>query len=208
MVRVETLLTMTFFIKATTLDRAWLDLSDEEFFWEPTPGSWSVRRKADCVTSTPFGSGEWVVDYDSRVAAAADWRTVIEPPTTIAWLLWHVGSQPGRLAELDFLGGTKTAASGWTSPYLTSHPIFTSAAAAVTSMRDGWRALIGALRNATDEDLERPTEWWSYGEARPPATGAQVITSTLNEISHHGTQICMLRDLYHATSGPPLPPTR
>jgi hypothetical protein len=27
----------------------------------------------------------------------------------------------------------------------------------------------------------------------------QFIASVLNEVSHHGTQICMLRDLYGAT---------
>jgi hypothetical protein len=30
-------------------------------------------------------------------------------------------------------------ASGWTSPYLTHHSMFTSAAEAVTALRDGWR---------------------------------------------------------------------
>jgi hypothetical protein len=137
-----------------------------------------------------------VADYDHGLASRADWRTTIEPVTTIGWLFWHVGSQPGRLADLDFLGGSKTARSGWTSPYLTPHPIFTNAADAVETMRTGWRRLIDRLRNATDEDLERPTEWWTYGEARPPASGVQIIASTLNEISHHGSQICTLRDLY------------
>jgi len=33
------------------------------------------------------------------------------------------------------------------------------------------------------------------------ADGAAIIASTLNEISHHGTQICMLRDLYRTTNG-------
>jgi hypothetical protein len=68
-------------------------------------------------------------------------------------------------------------------------------------MRTGWRRLIDRLRNATDDDLERPTEWWTYGQERPPATGAQIIASTLNEISHHGTQICTLRDLYVVGEG-------
>ena len=39
-----------------------------------------------------------------------------------AWLIWHVGSQPARTAQLDFLGGTHTAESGWTSPYIAAHP--------------------------------------------------------------------------------------
>lgn len=201
--RAETLLAMTYFIKSFTLDRAWLGLADDELFWEPVSGAWSVRPRGECTTPSPFSSShpDWVADYDHALASAADWRTTIEPLTTIAWLFWHVGSQPGRLADLDFLGGSKTARSGWTSPYLTPHPIFTTAVDAVETMRTGWRRLINALRNVTDEDLERPTEWWTYGEERPPATGTQIIASTLNEISHHGTQVCTLRDLYIVGGG-------
>lgn len=202
-IRAETLLTMTYFIKSFTLDRAWLGLADDELFWEPVVGAWGVRRREECTTPTPFGSADpdWVADDDADLASGADWRTTIEPLTTIGWLFWHVGSQPGRLADLDFLGGSKTARSGWTSPYLTPHPIFTSGADAVETMRSGWRGLIDRLRSATDDDLERPTEWWTYGEPRPPASGALIIASTLNEISHHGTQICTLRDLYVVGGG-------
>jgi hypothetical protein len=32
-------------------------------------------------------------------------------------------------------------------------------------------------------------------------TGAQVIASVVNEVSHHGTQIGVLRDLYRLRSG-------
>ena len=111
-IRAETLLTMTYFIKAFTLDRAWLGLADDELFWEPVVGAWGVRRREECTTPNPFGSADpdWVADYDADLASAADWRTTIEPLTTIGWLFWHVGSQPGRLADLDFLGGSKTAA--------------------------------------------------------------------------------------------------
>ena len=38
--------------------------------------------------------------------------------------------------------------------------------------------------------------FWGYGGPGPMGTGAQVIASILNEVSHHGTQICVLRDLY------------
>jgi hypothetical protein len=29
------------FIERFTLQRAWTDFSDEEFFWEPRPGGWT-----------------------------------------------------------------------------------------------------------------------------------------------------------------------
>jgi len=207
-VRAEMLLATTHFIKRFTLDRAWVGLTDEELRWEPVPGAWGVRPRAECRTPDSFDTADpdVVAEYDHARAMAADWQTTIEPMTTIGWLLWHVGSQPGRLADLDFLGGSETAVSGWTSPYLSPHPAFTSGEEAVEHMRSGWRALIGRLREAGDGDLARPTDVWTYGEARPPASGAQIVASILHEVAHHGSQICTLRDLYVATGargGPP-----
>jgi hypothetical protein len=193
---------MMLFIEMFTLNRAWSDLSEEEFFWEPVPGSWSVRRRNECQTPTPFGSGDWVADFDGRIAGAAVEGKAVEPLTTIAWLFWHVGSMAGRAADLDFLGGTKSAESGWTSPYLVDHPVFKAPGEAVEVMRTGWRALDQAIRASTDEDLEEVTRFWGYGgHPGPPAPGYQILASKLNEISHHGTQVCMLRDLYRAVDG-------
>jgi hypothetical protein len=199
------------FIEWYTLNRAWDDLSDDELFWEPVAGSWGIRRRAECQTATPFGDGDWVADFDDSLARAADRGEAVEPLTTIGWLMWHIGSMPGRLAQLDFLGGARTAQEGWTAPYLTAHPMFTRAADAVDSMRAGWRALERALQSATDDALERPTRSYTYSdEPGPPVLGDKpgpvthgtaIVAANLNEISHHGTQICMLRDLYRATGG-------
>jgi hypothetical protein len=193
---------MMLFIEMFTLNRAWSDLGEDEFFWEPVPGSWSVRRRDGCRTPNPFGTGDWVVDFDGAIAGAAVESRAIEPLTTIAWLFWHVGSMPGRAADLDFLGGTKSAESGWTSPYLVDHPVFNAPNEAVKVMRTGWRALDQAIRGSTDEDLEQVTRFWGYpGHPGPPAPGYQILALKLNEISHHGTQVCMLRDLYRAAGG-------
>lgn len=211
--RADTLLKLMGLIERFTLNRAWDRLTDNELFWEPVAGSWGVRRRSECQTPTPFGDGDWVVDFDYDLAAAALEGKAIEPLTTIGWLMWHIGSQPERLAQLDFFGGSRAADSGWTSPYLTHHRVFTEAADALDSMRSGWRALEGVLKAATDNDLERPTRQYTYGDERPvhgllsagsapgPLTsGTAIVAGTLNEISHHGTQVCMLRDLYRATN--------
>lgn len=181
-----------YFIERFTLSRAWTELTDEEFFWEPFPDSWSVRPRADCRTRNPFGSGEWVADFDGRLAAL-QWQ---EPLTTVAWLMWHIGSMPGRAVQLDFLGGNMPADSGWTSPYIADHPVFTSAEEAVRTLRDGWNALGEALAAASDEQLEQPTRFWGYGGPGPSAAAHQILTSILNEVSHHATQIGVLRDFY------------
>jgi hypothetical protein len=199
--RGETLLNVMLFIEMFTLNRAWSDLGEDEFFWEPVPGSWNVRRRDACLTPNPFGTGDWVVDFDGGLAGAAIEGKAVEPLTTIAWLYWHVGSMAGRAAQLDFLGGTKSAEGGWTAPYLGDHPVFTAASQAVGVMRTGWRALDQAIQASTDEGLEQVTRFWGYPGPGPPAPGYQILASILNEISHHGTQVCMLRDLYRAIDG-------
>jgi hypothetical protein len=199
--RADTLLELMHQIEFFTLARAWEDLTDDEFFWEPFTMAWSIRRQDQCRTLNPFGAGEWVADF------AIPEPTPV-PMTTIAWLYWHIGSMPGRLCDIDLLGGTRTMASGWTSPYLTHHPIFTSAAEAVTALRDGWQRLREAIERADDDQLEVTTAGYTYA-AEPPRGGLCVtgppgpahpathfITGTLNEVSHHGTQIGALRDFY------------
>jgi DinB superfamily len=199
--RAETLLETMLFIEMFTLRRAWDGLTDDELMWEPADGAWTVRPVSERRTATPFVTGSWEADFDvGLVEAAVDGRAV-EPMPSIAWLFWHVGSQPGRAAELDFLGGPHSAASGWTSPYIAEHAIFTTADAAVTAMQAGWRTLDVALQSATDEQLERPTRFWGYGGPGPPGTGAQIVGSILNEVSHHGTQIGVMRDLYRVRAG-------
>ena len=126
-----------FFIELYTLNRAWNGLTDEELLWEPMPGCWTVRPLEKVQTATPFVVGTWAADFDADLVMAAIEGKAIEPLTSIAWLFWHVGSQPGRAAQLDFLGGEHTADSGWTSPYIASHPIFTTAEEAVGAMRAG-----------------------------------------------------------------------
>jgi len=196
--RASTLLALMERMERFTLNRVWTDLQDDELFWEPVDGAWGIRRRDECTTATPFGDGDWVADF-----GPGD-----EPPTTIGWLLWHIGATPGRLTELDFLGGPHTMASGWPSPYLTHHPRFTSASDATDTLRRGWNELRSVLERADDDSLEQRTASYTYA-AEPPRDGVCVlgapgpefpgyvfVTSVLNEISHHGAQICELRDLY------------
>ena len=199
--RAETLLASMERIETFTLNRVWTDLADAELFWEPVDDAWGIRRRDECRTAAPFGDGDWVADFGGDV----------ERPTTIGWQLWHIGSAPGRLAEIDFLGGPHTIASGWTSPYLTHHAVFTTAAHWTETLRAGWKALLDSLRVATDDSLERPTARYTYadeplrdglavlGPPGPELPAFVFVASVLHEIAHHGAQICVLRDLY-ATS--------
>ena len=55
-------------------------LSDAEYFWEPTPGCWSIRQRAD---------GTWMADWPLP-------RPEPEPFTTIAWRMWHLIDMYGQ----------------------------------------------------------------------------------------------------------------
>src|SRR5579864_6127276 len=59
------------------------DLSDEEYFWEPVPGCWSLRRREEARTDRVSGKGEWVLESE---------RPEPKPPpvTTIAWRMCHL----------------------------------------------------------------------------------------------------------------------
>jgi hypothetical protein len=189
-------------IEQFTLQRAWTELTDDEFFWEPTPSTWSVRRLEECRTPTPFGQGDWRVDFGPEPMPA--------PMTSIAWLFWHVGSMPGRLVDIDFLDGNHAMASGWTSPYLTHHPIFTNAAVAAAALRSGWAQLRTTIERTTDEQFEVSAPRFTYASAPmkdglcaigppgPDHPATFFVAGTINEVSHHATQMCMLRDLYAA----------
>lgn len=61
---------------------------------------------------------------------------------------------------------------------------------AIERFQLGWDTLRESLRGATDDMLET-----TY-EGHPWKRGDRAISALLNEVSHHGTQICVLRDLY------------
>jgi hypothetical protein len=58
-------------------------LTDDEYFWPPVPGSWTLSRRGESAAPVSFGAGEFTMDY----AMPPHDR---EPVTTIAWRLAHV----------------------------------------------------------------------------------------------------------------------
>lgn len=178
-------------IEMYTLNRALTGLTQEEFDWEPHPGAWGIRLREECTTPNATGTegGEWVADNDWAIAEAADRGDAIEPMTTIGWLLNHFGAAPGIVAESEIVGGS-TVPTPEVYERMWGRTIKPMAADAVTRFKDGWSALDRALRTSSDETLER-----NY-EGHPWKRGDLAITAMLNEVSHHGTQICVLRDLF------------
>ena len=57
-------------------------LTDDEYFWQPVPGCWTVSRRGTSSAPKSFGGGEFTWDYGGPHEA--------EPVTTIAWRLAHL----------------------------------------------------------------------------------------------------------------------
>jgi hypothetical protein len=182
-------------IERYTLNRAFHRLTQAEFDWEPHPGAWGVRRRERCLTPNPSGdrSGEWVCDQDWAAQMSA-WPLNAdgepdEPMATIGWLLNHFGAAPGLTARMDFVGGSEVPTDeGYRRMW--GYTVIPTVDEAVTRFRDGWAALGAALADATDEmlELDRDGHPWKRGD--------HAVAALLNEVSHHGTQICVLRDIY------------
>lgn len=76
---------------ADQLDRHWHKnlrprlhgLVDEEYFWEPVRGCWSIRPRGTSAAPVSAGSGKWTMDSASPDPMPA-------PVTTIAWRLAHI----------------------------------------------------------------------------------------------------------------------
>ncbi|MBC3191971.1 DinB family protein [Pseudonocardia sp. C8] len=156
-------------------------LTDDEYFAEPVPGAWSVRRRGESVTPPGAGSGDWVCDF-------AFPEPVPPPVTTIAWRLAHVIVGVFGMRVQAHLGGPPVD--------YTSHAYAGTAAEALAQLDEQyarWTAGIAALGT---EGLARPC-----GPAEGPYADEPLATLVLHvhrEVIHHGAEIALLRDLYRA----------
>ncbi|AEV85604.1 hypothetical protein ACWT_4582 [Actinoplanes sp. SE50] len=150
-------------------------LTDDEYFWQPVPGCWTLSRR---------GSEEFVLDYAHPLNGPA-------PVTTIAWRLAHLLDVFGPPATPHFEGspGGQTA---MTYPG--------TAAAALRQLDGGHDAWVRDLRSLGATGIIR-----AQGAISPPeyaeAPMAKLILHTHREVIHHGAEICLLRDLYLGKGG-------
>jgi len=157
----------------------WDGLTDAEYFWEPVPGSWSVRRVGEGDAQVQAGSGEWRCDYAIPEPDPA-------PVTTIAWRLAHV--IVGVLGERNH--------SHFDGPAI-SYPDFAyagSAAEALEQVDAGYGHCIAGVRSLGEDGLHRPC-----GEAEGPFAEhplSELVLHINREVIHHGAEISLLRDLW------------
>ena len=152
-------------------------LTDEEYFWEPVAGCWSLRQGAD---------GRWQLDGGGGGGPAPD----PVPVTTIAWRLGHLGGMAvGGFASSRFGDGSLT----------TERIVFPPDAAAVPGFLDehyrNWRAGLAGLSPDQWASPLGPS-WGPYAESNT----VDLALHVLDEVIHHGAEVGVLRDLYYHRS--------
>lgn len=160
------------------------DLTDEEYLWEPVPGCWSIRPRADAVGAMSAGFADTVADYDYPEP---------EPPpvTTIAWRMGHIsiGVFGERAANHFGDGGVSYGDTDW--------PLTASGGVALL---DRWyKAWMMGVKSLDDEALARPCGPHEGTFAEHPF--AALVLHINREALHHAAEISLLRDLY--THRPP-----
>ncbi|WP_433367052.1 DinB family protein [Actinoplanes sp. CA-142083] len=155
------------------------DLTDDEYFWQPVPGCWTLRPRGENTSPMPLGAGEFTMDYAPPPRDR-------DPVTTIAW----------RLAHLIAVFGPPGAAH-FDHPSDDDHAVdyAGTAQAALRQFDEGHDAWIRDVRKLGAEGLARP-----QGNLSPPeyasAPMAKLVMHIHREVIHHGAEICLLRDLY------------
>ncbi len=148
-------------------------LSDDELFWEPAPGSWSVRRGAD---------GAWAIDGGGGGPGPTP-----APVTTIAWRVVHVGAGAlGGFTGLRFGDGWPDVAAGMP----------TAADEVVPFLEARYRGWVDALAGLDDAGWTAPLgEGW--GEYARDST-IDLALHVLDEFVHHAAEVALVRDLYRS----------
>jgi hypothetical protein len=161
------------------------NIDDREFFWEPVPGCWSVRRQAEAVTPHVIGGGDWVLDYERAELDPA-------PVTTIAWRLCHLVY--GQRMRFDYTFGTRALKRD-------DLVLPSTARAAISWLEESHQAWRDGLASLDDRDLDTVGLSSFPGGLDPTLPFGSILWWTNRELIHHGAEIGLLRDLWQFRAG-------
>lgn len=148
-------------------------LTDEEYFWEPVPGAWGVRRREEVRSPDCWGRGQWAVEHCFDGSQA--------PPTsTIGWRLLHAYDCTTDFTSRAFGHGGRD----WNDIDVPG-----DAATAVAMMRDAVATLQRELASADDAILLGPG---AIDDDRPRWL---LLDKALHESIHHCAEIGAMRTL-------------
>jgi hypothetical protein len=160
-------------------------LTDEEYFWEPVEGCWSLRRDDD---------GRWRLD-----SGWPETSPPTPPPvTTIAWRLVHIGATCLANRASAFFGDADVPADvDMFDPRFVPADLPADAEAALAFLERSYRHWHDGIAGLDEEGLRRPLGPRGGPYAEDPM--AELVVHISREVMHHGAEIALLRDLYRAT---------
>jgi hypothetical protein len=150
-------------------------LTRAEYLWEPVPDGWSVREV----------DGEWIADW-----ARPD--PIPAPVTTIAWRMWHIADcLAGYVDKFDggwplHVRSVNDGKPGW---FADPGPALAELQLAVAVFRERITAL-------GEDGIHRALgpDWGPFAES----SWGDLVIHAIDEVSHHGAEIALLRDIYPA----------
>lgn len=145
-------------------------LTDDEYFWQPVPGMWSLR---------PDGTGRFTADFAYPEPSPV-------PPTTIAWLLAHV--------IVGCLGSRAASHFGAPPADYETWAYAGTADEALKQLDTVYAAWHAGVLGLSAEDLTRPVGPAEGSWADSPMS--DLVLHINREVIHHGAEISQLRDLY------------
>lgn len=154
-------------------------ITDDEYFWEPVVGCWSVRSRGEGTAPNLEGSGDFVFEFAYPEPDPA-------PVTTIAWRLAHIIVPVLAMRSASHFGGPAT--------HFRTFEYAGTAAGALRQLDEAYATWIGGVRRLGVDGLARPC-----GPAEGPYAGYPMSALVLHinrEVIHHGAEIALLRDLY------------
>ena len=156
-------------------------LTDDEYFWEPTPG-WSVRPRGTGSAPVQGGSGAVTIDFAMPEP---------DPPpfTSIAWRLGHV--------IVGVLAVRNAAHFGRPPTDYFSFEYAGTAAAALSQLDAEYSRWIAGVESLGEDGLRRPCGAAEGAYAEMPL--AALVLHISRELFHHLAEVCLLRDLYRDT---------
>jgi hypothetical protein len=145
-------------------------LTDDEYFWEPVEGCWTVHRDA-------------TIDFEFPQPEPA-------PFTTIAWRMAHVIVGVLAIRNHSHFGGPPADYQSW--------QYATDAKTALAQLDDAYAHWMAGVRRLDTGALNRavgPKEgpWADYAMS-------DLVLHINRETIHHGAEIACIRDLYAHTN--------
>ena len=144
-------------------------LTDEEYFWEPVPGCWTLHR-------------DGTIDFEFPAPEPA-------PVTTIAWRLAHVIVGVLAVRAHSHFDGPPADYQTWSYA--------TDPATALRQLDDAYESWMSGVRTLTSAELSEPIGPAEGPWADKPMV--DLVLHINREVIHHGAEICLLRDLYAHT---------